>query len=234
MLEVRDINVYYGKIHALKGVSLSVKRGEIVSIVGANGAGKSTLMMTIAGILKPKNGKIMFENKEIPPLSHKVAEMGIILVPERRRLFANLTVKENLLLGAFLRKDKEEIRRDMEYIYTLFPILKQRERQFAGTLSGGEQQMLALGRGLMAKPRILLLDEPSLGLSPLFTKEVFSSLVKINMDGVTILLSEQNANKALQISHKAYILETGRVVLSGTGMELLENQKIREAYLGVK
>lgn len=234
MLEVRDLNVYYGKIHALKGVSLSVKRGEIVSIVGANGAGKTTLMMTIAGILKPKNGKIIFENKEIPPLPHKLAEMGIILVPERRRLFANLTVKENLLLGAFLRKDKEEIRRDMEYIYTLFPILKQRERQFAGTLSGGEQQMLALGRGLMAKPRILLLDEPSLGLSPLFTKEVFSSLVKINMEGVTILLSEQNANKALQISHKAYILETGRVVLSGTGMELLENQKVKEAYLGVK
>ncbi|MGB9840850.1 ABC transporter ATP-binding protein [Thermovenabulum sp.] len=234
MLEVRDLNVYYGKIHALKGVSLSVNRGEIVSIVGANGAGKSTLMMTIAGILKPKNGKIMFQNKEIPPLPHKVAEMGIILVPERRRLFANLTVKENLLLGAFLRKDKEEIRKDMEYIYTLFPILKQRERQFAGTLSGGEQQMLALGRGLMAKPRILLLDEPSLGLSPLFTKEVFSSLVKINMDGVTIFLSEQNANKALQISHKAYILETGKIVLSGTGRELIENQKIREAYLGVK
>ncbi|GLI51850.1 ABC transporter ATP-binding protein [Tepidanaerobacter syntrophicus] len=234
MLDVKNLNVFYGKIHALKDVSFDVSEGKIVTIVGANGAGKSTLMWTLSGVLKAKSGTITYKDKPLPNKAHEVAARGMILVPERRRLYANLTVKENLMMGAFLRNDTEGIRKDVEFMYDLFPILKERTNQYAGTLSGGEQQMLAIARGLMSKPKILLLDEPSLGLSPLYTSEVFKTILQVKEQGTTILLAEQNAKKALEIADYAYVLETGRIVLSGTGKELLSNPAVQEAYLGVK
>lgn len=233
MLRVSDLNVFYGRIHALKDVSIDVAKGQIVTIVGANGAGKSTLMWTLAGVLKAKSGSIIYKGKTLPTNTHEVAAGGIILVPERRRLYANLTVKENLMMGAFLRNDTQGIKHDLEYIYALFPILKERTGQYAGTLSGGEQQMAAIARGLMSRPQILLLDEPSLGLSPIYTAEVFKTIQQIKTQ-TTILLAEQNANKALDIADRAYVLETGRRVLSGTGKELLVNPVVQEAYLGVR
>jgi len=234
MLKVQNINVYYGRIHALKDLSIDIDQGKIVTIVGANGAGKSTLMWTLAGVLKAKSGTMTFMGKPYPPNAHEAAAKGIVLVPERRRLYANLTVKENLMMGAFLRKDHEGIKKDLYYVYSLFPILKERTNQFAGTLSGGEQQMTAIARGLMSRPKILLLDEPSLGLSPIYTAEVFKTIQEINAQGTTILLAEQNAKKALEIAHSAYVLETGRMVLSGTGKELLSDPRVQEAYLGVR
>ncbi|WP_422449075.1 ABC transporter ATP-binding protein [Thermoanaerobacterium sp. DL9XJH110] len=234
MLEVKNLNVYYGKIHALKNVSIEVPNGEVVTIVGANGAGKSTLMWTLAGVLKARDGSITYNGKPLPASAHDVAAAGVILVPERRRLYANLTVRENLMMGAFLRNDPEGVKKDLEFIYSLFPILKERSNQYAGTLSGGEQQMAAIARGLMSRPKILLLDEPSLGLSPLYTSEVFKTILQIKAQGTTIFLAEQNAHKALEIADRAYVLETGRVVLSGAGKELLANPKVQEAYLGVR
>ncbi|MDD4568797.1 MAG: ABC transporter ATP-binding protein [Tepidanaerobacteraceae bacterium] len=234
MLKVKDLNVFYGRIHALKDVSIEVDEGEIVTIVGANGAGKSTLMWTLAGVLKGKSGSIIYRDKPHPTVAHEAAAGGIVLVPERRRLYANLTVRENLMMGAFLRKDIEAIKKDLEYIYSLFPILKERTTQYAGTLSGGEQQMAAIARGLMSRPKILLLDEPSLGLSPIYTAEVFNTILEINAQNTTILLAEQNAKKALEIADRAYVLETGRVVLSGSGKDLLQDPAVQEAYLGVR
>ena len=234
MLKVNELNVYYGRIHALKNVNIDVSEGDIVTIVGANGAGKSTLMWTLAGVLKPKNGSIIYKGRPLPSGTHDVAADGIILVPERRRLYANLTVKENLIMGAFLRNDTDGIKKDLEFIYDLFPILKERTNQYAGTLSGGEQQMAAIARGLMSRPKIILLDEPSLGLSPLYTSEVFKTIQLIKEQKTTILLAEQNAKKALEIADRAYVLETGRVVLFGKGKELLANTQVQEAYLGVR
>lgn len=234
MLKVKDLNVYYGRIHALKDVSIEVGKGEVVTIVGANGAGKSTLMWTLSGVLRGKGGSIIYDDKPHPLTAHDAAAAGIILVPERRRLYANLTVRENLMMGAFLRKDTEGIKKDLEFIYALFPILKERTAQYAGTLSGGEQQMAAIARGLMSKPKILLLDEPSLGLSPIYTAEVFKTILEIKAQKTTILLAEQNAKKALEIADRAYVLETGRVVLSGSGKELLADPAVQEAYLGVR
>ncbi|HHV19051.1 MAG TPA: ABC transporter ATP-binding protein [Thermoanaerobacterales bacterium] len=234
MLKVKNLNVYYGRIHALKDVSIEVGKGEVVTIVGANGAGKSTLMWTLSGVLRAKGGSIIYNEKPHPLTAHDAAAAGIILVPERRRLYANLTVRENLMMGAFLRKDTEGIKKDLEYIYALFPILKERTGQYAGTLSGGEQQMAAIARGLMSRPKILLLDEPSLGLSPIYTAEVFKTILEIKVQKTTILLAEQNAKKALEIADRAYVLETGRVVLSGSGKDLLDNPAVQEAYLGVR
>lgn len=234
MLKVEALNVFYGKIHALKDLSLDVNQGEIVTIVGANGAGKSTLMWTLAGVLKAKSGAIIYRDKPLPSQAHEVSAGGIVLVPERRRLYANLTVKENLMMGAFLRKDQHEIAKDLEHIYGLFPILRERTSQYAGTLSGGEQQMAAIARGMMSRPKILLLDEPSLGLSPIYTAEVFNTIQQIRGENTTVLLAEQNANKALEIADRAYVLETGRKVLEGSGAELLANPTVQEAYLGVR
>ena len=234
MLKVNGLNVFYGKIHALKGLDLEVNPGEIVTIVGANGAGKSTLMWTLAGVLKAKTGGVIYEGKPLPASAHEVSARGIVLVPERRRLYANLTVGENLMMGAFLRKDTREIARDLEHIYTLFPILKERTKQYAGTLSGGEQQMAAIARGMMSRPKILLLDEPSLGLSPIYTMEVFKTILQIKAEDTTVLLAEQNANKALEIADRAYVLEIGKKVLEGTGDQLLADPMVQEAYLGVR
>lgn len=234
MLRVENLNVFYGRIHALKDVNIKVNEGEIVTIVGANGAGKSTLMWTLAGVLKAKSGLITYKGKPHPNTAHNAAANGIILVPERRRLYANLTVRENLIMGAFFFFFTEGIKRDFEYVYSLFPILKERTSQYAGTLSGGEQQMAAIARGLMSRPKILLLDEPSLGLSPIYTAEVFRTILEIRAQKTTILLAEQNAKKALEIADKAYVLETGRVVLSGSGKELLANPAVQDAYLGVR
>ena len=231
ILKVEDINVFYGSIHAIKGVSFEVKQGEIVTLIGANGAGKSTILKTIAGLLRPKNASILFEGQEIVGKTpDAVVKCGITLVPEGRRVFPNLTVKENLKIGAYLRRDNLD--KDIEYVYGLFPRLKEREWQLAGTLSGGEQQMLAVGRALMSKPKFIMMDEPSLGLAPLVVRDIFSIIKTINREGITVLLIEQNANMALQVAHRAYVLETGSLTLSGTGAELLADPKIREAYLG--
>ncbi|MFJ5621707.1 ABC transporter ATP-binding protein [Peribacillus loiseleuriae] len=233
MLKVEDIHVYYGNIHALKGVSLEINEGEIVTLIGANGAGKSTLLKTISGLLKPKQGKIVFEGKQIAAkAAQTIVKQGISHVPEGRRVFANMTVGENLELGAFLRKDKKGIKQDMEMVYDLFPRLLERLKQQAGTLSGGEQQMLAMGRALMAKPRLLLLDEPSMGLAPLLVKTIFRIIEEINVTGTTVLLVEQNANLALSIADRAYVMETGRIVLSGNAEELTSSEKVKMAYLG--
>lgn len=232
MLQIRDLHVYYGAIHALKGLNVDVESGEIVSIIGSNGAGKSTMLRTLSGLLKPKKGTILFEGAEIgglPP--HEVVARGIVQSPEGRRIFTNMTVGENLKLGAFLRKD-DGIGADIEHILNLFPRLRERFRQNAGTLSGGEQQMLAIGRALMARPRLLLLDEPSLGLAPNLVTEIFRIIRTINGEGVTVLLVEQNAHRALELANRAYVLETGEIVLTDTGKALLENPKVREAYLG--
>lgn len=234
MLKVENINVFYDQIHALKNVSLQVESGQIVSIVGANGAGKSTLMMTLAGLLKTKSGTITYNGRPLPAEPYQVLAQGICLVPERRRLYANLTVKENLLMGAYLRKDKKGIQEDMERMLDLFPIMRQRISQYAGTLSGGEQQMVAIARGLMSRPKTLLLDEPSLGLAPLIIEQVFKTILEVKAQGTTIFLAEQNAYKSLEISDYAYVLETGRVILHGSGTELLHNPIVQQAYLGVR
>lgn len=233
MLKIEDINVYYGNIQALKGVSLSINEGEIVTLIGANGAGKSTLLKSISGLLKPKQGKIIYEGDSIGgKAAQSIVKMGISHVPEGRRVFANMTVEENLQLGAYLRKDKAGIKQDMEKVYELFPRLLERLKQQSGTLSGGEQQMLAMGRALMAKPRLLLLDEPSMGLAPLLVKQIFHIIEEINKTGTTILLVEQNANLALSIADRAYVVETGRIVLSGKSEELTASEEIKNAYLG--
>ena len=233
MLEVKDINVYYGAIHAIKGISLSVEEGEIVTLIGANGAGKSTTLRTISGLLKPKTGEINFLNKNIAGMpAHKIVREGISQVPEGRRIFAEMTVQENLELGAFTRSDKEEIQNDFKMVFGRFPRLEERKSQLAGTLSGGEQQMLAMGRALMSRPRLLLLDEPSMGLAPLLIREIFNIIVDINKTGTTVLLVEQNANMALSIASRAYILETGRITISGDAKELAASEDIRKAYLG--
>lgn len=232
MLKVENINVFYGAIHALKGVSLNVNQGEIVTLIGANGAGKSTLLKTLSGLLRPKSGEIEFEAKSIAGKSaQSIVKGGLIHCPEGRRVFANMSVQENLELGAFLRKDKQ-IKEDMENIYNRFPRLLERRKQQAGTLSGGEQQMLAIGRALMARPKLLLLDEPSMGLSPLLVKDIFHIVQDINQTGTTVLLVEQNAHQALKIAHRGYVLETGKIVLSGSATELAESEDVKRAYLG--
>jgi len=233
MLEINDINVYYGAIHAIKGVSLRVDEGEIVTLIGANGAGKSTTLRTISGLLKPKTGTIKFLGKDIAGMpANKIVREGISQVPEGRRIFAEMTVMENLELGAFIRNDKEEIEKDFKVIFGRFPRLEERKLQLAGTLSGGEQQMLAMGRALMSRPKLLLLDEPSMGLAPLLIREIFNIIVDINKTGTTVLLVEQNANMALSIANRAYVLETGRITLSGDAKELAASEDIRKAYLG--
>ncbi|BBB90603.1 high-affinity branched-chain amino acid transport ATP-binding protein LivF [Methylomusa anaerophila] len=233
MLKVDNINVYYGAIHALKGISIEVNEGEIVTLIGANGAGKSTTLRTISGLLKPKNGQISFEGKSIGGmLAQNIVKLGISQVPEGRRVFAHMSVQENLELGAFIRKDSKGIKEDMDMVFTRFPRLAERRTQLAGTLSGGEQQMLAMGRALMSRPRLLLMDEPSMGLAPLLVKEIFSIITDINKTGTTILLVEQNAHMALSIAHQAYVLETGRITLAGDAKELAASEEIRKAYLG--
>lgn len=234
MLSIRNLDVKYGQIHALHGITLEVGQGRIVAVVGANGAGKTTLMTTLAGLLSPAGGEILFEGTPLPKEGYKVLGFGICLVPERRRLYANLTVRENLIMGAYLRKDKAGIAADLERMYDLFPIMRERIKQYAGTLSGGEQQMVAIARGLMSRPKILLLDEPSLGLAPLMVQNMFRAIREINSEGVTVLLAEQNAFQALDMADDAFVLETGRVLVSGTGKELLENPLVQKAYLGVK
>lgn len=235
MLKVEDLVVSYGGIEALKGISLNVPDGKIITLIGANGAGKSTLLRTIIGLVKPQSGKISYNEKEITALnSQKIVTTGITLVPEGRRVFSNLTVLENLKIGAYMRNDKAEIEKDIEWIYGLFPRLQERNWQLAGTLSGGEQQMLAVGRALMCRPKLIMMDEPSLGLAPLVIKDIFRIIQEINAKGMTILLIEQNANMALKIADWAYVLEIGRITMEGTGKELLENPQIREAYLGKK
>jgi len=234
VLEVSNLNVKYGQIHALRDVSLSVQPGRIVAVIGANGAGKSTLMMTLAGLLAPASGKITYDGKPLPAKAYDVLGEGICLVPERRRLYANLTVRENLLMGAFLRNDKDGVQADLEKMYTLFPILRERLKQYAGTLSGGEQQMVAIARGLMSRPKLLLLDEPSLGLAPLLVESVFRTVREIKAQGTTILLAEQNAFQALEMADDAFVLETGRVLLTGTGSDLIADPLVRKAYLGIK
>lgn len=233
MLEIKNINVHFGVIHALKGISLTVNDGEIVTLIGANGAGKTTTLRTISGLKKPTDGTILLEGKDI---THTNAQervmMGISQAPEGRRVFSAMTVLENLELGAYLRRDKKEIAKDLETVYNHFPILANRKRQTAGTLSGGEQQMLAIGRAMMSRPRILLLDEPSMGLAPLLVQEIFNIIRDINKAGTTILLVEQNASMALQIANRAYVMETGSIVLSGTGSELMQSDDIKKAYLG--
>jgi branched-chain amino acid transport system ATP-binding protein len=234
MLEIKNLVVNYGAISALHGISLSVPDGKIVTLIGANGAGKTTTLKTISGLLKPATGEILYGGKNIAGLPpHKIVALGISQSPEGRMVFANLTVHENLLLGAYLQKDKQIIRSEQERVFRLFPRLKEREKQVAGTMSGGEQQMLAIGRALMSRPKLLLLDEPSLGLAPLLVKTIFEKIVEINREqGLTILLVEQNANLALEISHFGYVLETGKVVLQGDSCELRQNPKVKSAYLG--
>jgi branched-chain amino acid transport system ATP-binding protein len=233
MLKVNDINVFYGNIQALKGVTLEVNEGEIVTLIGANGAGKSTLLKTLSGLLKPKSGSIQYLEGAISGKAPQlIVKTGISHVPEGRRVFANMSVEENLELGAYLRKDSKAIRKDMENVYELFPRLLERRKQLSGTLSGGEQQMLAMGRAIMAKPKLLLLDEPSMGLAPLMVKNIFQIIEQINQQGTTILLVEQNANMALSIADRAYVIETGRVVASGSAAELQSSEQIKKAYLG--
>lgn len=233
MLEIKNLVVRYGMIEAIKGISFHVNDGEIVTLIGSNGAGKTTTMHAISGLIKPSEGSITLNGTDlIRTPSHKIVTLGLAQVPEGRRVFAEQSVKENLLLGAYYRKDKAEIEKDLKYVYDLFPRLRERENQPAGTLSGGEQQMLAMGRALMARPKILLLDEPSMGLSPLLVKEIFRIIEEINRKGTTILLVEQNAKMALAIADRAYVLETGKITLEGTGEELSASEQVRKAYLG--
>ena len=233
MLEVRDLEVNYGSINAIKKISFDVNEGEVIALIGANGAGKTTTLHTITGLLKAKSGSVMFEGQELlktPP--HKIVEMGMAHVPEGRRIFQQLTVYKNLTMGAFTRKDKGAIEETLKMVYSKFPRLEERKKQVAGTLSGGEQQMLAMGRALMSKPKIVLMDEPSMGLSPLFVAEVFKIIEEIRAGGTTVLLVEQNAKKALEIADRAYVLETGKIVLSGDAKELMNNDSVKKAYLG--
>ena len=234
MLRVENLHVYYGAIHALHGVSFEVKRGEIVTLIGANGAGKSTILRTLSGILRPREGSVAFNGQEITTVAaDQIVKMGMSHVPEGRRIFAPLTVKENILMGAYTRKDPAEIQATMERAYRSFPRLKEREGQYGGTLSGGEQQMLAMARALMSKPSLLLLDEPSMGLSPILVEEIFRIIVEINKEGTSILLVEQNAQMALSIANRAYVLETGRIVLSGDAKDIASNPEVKTAYLGI-
>jgi len=234
MLEIKDLHVYYGAIHALKGISFVVPKGKIVTLIGANGAGKTTTLSTISGLVKARSGTIRFDGKDITNKpAHEVNRMGIAMVPEGRRIFPNLTVYENLMMGAYNRKDEEGIKEDLEWVFQLFPRLKERTKQLGGTLSGGEQQMLAISRALMSRPSLLMMDEPSLGLAPILVNEVFEVIQKINEEGTTILLVEQNALGALKISHYGYVLETGSIVLEGPSEELLENEDVKKAYLGI-
>ena len=233
MLEVKDLNVHYGVIHALKGISLEVRQGEIVALIGANGAGKTTLLHAISGIQKKSSGDILFEGSSLNKAgARKIVSQGITQVPEGRRIFSGMSVYENLMMGAFLRKDKEGIKADLKNIYSRFPILEKRSSQDASTLSGGEQQMLAIGRALMCSPKMLLLDEPSMGLSPLLVQEIFKIIHDVNQSGVTILLVEQNAKMALEIANRAYVLETGVIAMSGNASELAKDPKVKAAYLG--
>lgn len=233
ILEVKDLEVYYGAIQALQGVSFQVNEGEIVTLIGANGAGKSTTMRTVSGLLTPRKGEVIFQGRRINRIpAHKIVRMGISHVPEGRQIFPNLTVTENLLMGAYTRRDRAGIRQSLEEVMDRFPRLRERAKQLAGTLSGGEQQMVAMGRGLMSKPKLLILDEPSMGLSPLLVEEIFNIIKTINQQGTPILLVEQNAFMALQVAHQAYVLETGRIVLSGPAREVQANPQIRSAYLG--
>ena len=233
MLEVKDLAVYYGMIHAIKGVSFEVNKGEIIALIGANGAGKTTILHTITGLLSPKRGSIQFEGKELTKIpAHKIVSLGMAHVPEGRRVFAELSVYQNLKLGAYTRSDKKEIEETMETVYQRFPRLRERKNQMAGTLSGGEQQMLAMGRALMSHPKIILMDEPSMGLSPILVNEIFDIIRSVNEAGTTVLLVEQNAKKALEIADRAYVLETGRIVTSGPADALMNDDSIKKAYLG--
>jgi branched-chain amino acid transport system ATP-binding protein len=235
MLEVKNIRTFYGNIQAIKGISLEILEGEIITLIGANGAGKTTTLMSISGIVPPRSGEILFLGKPLQELSpNRIVSLGISQVPEGRRIFPYLTVTENLDMGAFLRNDTAEIRKDLEYIFDLFPILAERRHQTGGTLSGGEQQMLAVARALMARPRLLLLDEPSLGLAPMIVKQIFKIIRKINQENkTTIFLVEQNANLALQIAHRGYVMENGRITLSDSSQNLLSNEDVKKAYLGI-
>ena len=232
MLEVKDLNVYYGVIQALKGISFEVEEGDVIALIGANGAGKTTTLHTITGLIPAKSGSIVFEGKDITRIpGHKLVSMGIAHVPEGRRVFAQLTVLQNLKMGAYTRSDKQEIEETIQKVYKRFPRLEERKNQLAGTLSGGEQQMLAMGRALMSHPRLIVMDEPSMGLSPIYVNEIFDIIKEISADGTTVLLVEQNAKKALSIANKAYVLETGSIVLKGDAKELMNNDQVKKAYL---
>lgn len=234
LLEVEDLNVYYGAIHALQGVTFNVNEGEIVTLIGANGAGKSTTLRTISGLLRSRTGHVKFNNTDISMMpAQEIVKLGISHVPEGRKIFAPLTVKENLLMGAYTRKDQDEIQHSLDRVFSSFPRLKERINQLGGTLSGGEQQMLATGRGLMSRPTLLMMDEPSMGLSPILVEEIFSIIKAINAEGTSILLVEQNAQMALSISHRAYVLETGRIRLQGSAKEIADNPQVKSAYLGI-
>lgn len=233
MLEVKDLEVYYGVIQAIKGVSFHVDQGEVIALIGANGAGKTTILHTVTGLLSPKKGSVYFEGKEITKMpAHKIVSLGMAHVPEGRRVFAELSVYENLKMGAYTRKDRSEIEETLEKVYERFPRLKERRNQMAGTLSGGEQQMLAMGRALMSKPKIILMDEPSMGLSPILVNEIFDIIQEVSDSGTTVLLVEQNAKKALSIADRAYVLETGKISIEGKAKDLLEDDSIKKAYLG--
>ncbi|MCI5752555.1 MAG: ABC transporter ATP-binding protein [Oscillospiraceae bacterium] len=233
MLHIEDIQVYYGAINAVKGISFDVEQGEIIALIGANGAGKTTILHTITGLVQAKSGKIVFNDTDITKTpAHKIVTMGMAHVPEGRRIFQGLTVYENLMLGAYTRKDKAEIKESLDNVFKRFPRLEERRTQVAGTLSGGEQQMLAMGRALMSHPSIILMDEPSMGLSPLYVNEIFDIIKSVNESGTTVLLVEQNAKKALSIANRAYVLETGKIVLSGDAKELMNDDSVKKAYLG--
>ncbi|NLJ96823.1 MAG: ABC transporter ATP-binding protein [Clostridiales bacterium] len=233
MLEVKDLQVYYGVIQAIKNVSFNVEEGEIIALIGANGAGKTTILQTISGLIPAKNGEVIYEGVNLQKIpSHKIVAMGLAHVPEGRRVFSQLSVYENLLMGAYTRNDKNEVEDSLHHVFKSFPRLEERKKQMAGTLSGGEQQMLAMGRALMSKPKIVLLDEPSMGLSPILVEEVFDIIQSINKAGTTVLLVEQNAKKALSIADRAYVLETGNIVLEGDAKELMNNESVKKAYLG--
>ena len=233
MLEVKDLEVYYGMIQAIKGISFEVNQGEVIALIGANGAGKTTTLHTITGLLSPKKGSVMFEGTDITKVpAHKIVSMGMAHVPEGRRVFAELSVYENLKMGAYTRKDKNEIEESLANVYKRFPRLEERRNQMAGTLSGGEQQMLAMGRALMSKPKIILMDEPSMGLSPIFVNEIFDIIQAVSESGTTVLLVEQNAKKALSIADRAYVLETGKITMSGNAKDLLNDEAVQKAYLG--
>ncbi len=233
ILTVQDLHVYYGNVHALKGINLQVAQGEIVTLVGANGAGKSTTLRTISGLLRPQQGEIHFEGARLDNLpAHRIVDIGVSHAPEGRKVFTTLTVQENLNMGAYSRNDKDGIEESRQRVFRLFPRLKERQGQIAGTLSGGEQQMLAIGRALMSRPKLLMLDEPSLGLAPMLVRAIFDTVREINQQGITILLVEQNARAALRLADRAYVLETGQIALSGTASELLRSERVRKAYLG--
>jgi len=235
LLEVNDIHTYYGNIHALKGISLTVDEGEIVTLIGANGAGKTTTLRTISGLIKPRQGNIVFESEDaVKYAAHDLVFKGIAMVPEGRGIFAKMSVRENLEMGAYHRNDKEGIQKDLEWVFELLPRLKEREKQVAGTLSGGEQQMLATARALMARPRLMLMDEPSMGLAPVLVEAIFDTIEKINNEGTTILLVEQNATMALSIAHRGYVLQTGQIVLTDTAASLQKNEMVQKAYLGIE